>query len=241
MPRVLVIDAVEYPPDEVDRNLGGPAGWFGGAMASVDGVEVRTVGSSDPRLAAEAAAADALVLSGSPRDAWSDDPAVVGFVRFVEEQISAGRPVFGVCYGHQVMARAAGGRVGPNPAGWEVGNAAVELTEAGRACPLFQGIEPSFEVIESHQDAVLDPPAGTTVLARNAHTAVQALAYGPRQFSVQFHPEFTPDILRVLWCERRDSLRDSLPFDIDDALDSVRPTPRLPGLFHRFVHLIPPR
>ena len=240
MTRVLVIDAVEYQPEEADRKLGGPAGWFGRALALASEVEVLVAGTSDPRLAAHVAAADALILSGSPRDAWSDEPEVVTLLRTVRDLVDAGKPLFGVCYGHQVMARAAGGEVAPNPAGWEVGNTTVDLTPAGLACPLFQNVTSPLEVIESHQDAVLSRPWGSTVLAGNAHTPIQALSYGPRQFSVQFHPEFTPEILRALWAERRELLRGTVPFDLDARLDAVHATPHVTCLFRRFLELITP-
>jgi GMP synthase (glutamine-hydrolysing) len=238
MPRVLVIDAVEYEPEEASRKLDGPAGWFGRALRVDPDVEVEVAACSDPRLATRAAAAEGVILSGSPRDAWSDEPEVLDYLGSVRDLMNAGKPLFGVCYGHQVMARAAGGKVAPNPAGWEVGNALVELTAAGRACPLFQAASSSLEVIESHQDAVVEAPPGSTVLATNPHTRIQALSYGPRQFSVQFHPEFTPEILRALWTERRELLRASVPFDLDVALDTVRPTPQVTHLFAQFLDLL---
>ena len=240
MTRVLIIDAVEYQPEEADRKLGGPAGWFGRALALAPEAEVRVAGTSDPRLAAHAAAAEAVILSGSPRDAWSDEPEVLNCLQAVRDLMAAGTPLFGVCYGHQVMARAAGGAVAPNPAGWEVGNTTVDLTPAGLACPLFQNVTSPLEVIESHQDAVISAPPGSTVLAGNSHTPIQALWYGSGQFSVQFHPEFTPEILRALWAERREVLRGTVAFDVDAALDAVHATPHVTGLFTQFLKLISP-
>jgi GMP synthase (glutamine-hydrolysing) len=237
MPRVLVIDAVEYQQEETARKLGGPEGWFGRALALPPHVEFSVAGASDPRLASHAASADAVIVSGSPRDAWSDEPEVLELLDVVRDLMAAGRPLLGVCYGHQIMARVAGGEVAPNPAGWEVGNTTVELTPTGLASPLFRAAPLPIEVIESHQDAVLSAPPGSTILARNSHTPVQALSYGRRQFSVQFHPEFTPEILRALWAERRELLRGTLPFDLDAALDGVRPTPRVANLFAHFLDL----
>ena len=105
--------------------------------------------------------------------------------------------------------------------------------------PLFAGMPAAPVFLESHQDAVLTIPLNATLLGGNAHTPVQALAYGPGQFSVQFHPEFTPEILRLLWTERRAALRGTLPFDADAVLDAAASTPWAPGLFARFLDLIP--
>lgn len=235
MKRVLIVDAVEYGPDELSGRLGGPPAWFGAALAEIPGVAVTAAGVSDPRLDELALSHDALVLSGAPGDAWADDEATLQYVARARRWLREGKPLFGVCHGHQILARAAGGHVGRNPAGWELGNVRVSLTAAGRMCPLFAGNGPELNFLESHQDAVLGVPAGAQVLAANDHTPVQALAYGPRQFSVQFHPEFSPEILRALWRDREKPEG----FDPAPALESAQPTPEARKLFARFLDLVP--
>ncbi len=238
MKHVLIVDAVEYPSEEAIEKLGGPPAWFGRALEGIPGWRVEAAGASDPELPARAARADAILLSGSPRDAWSHESEALAYLQLVRGWLEEGRPLFGVCHGHQVMARAAGAEVARNPAGWELGTVAIDLTPAGEASSLFaeDATEPRL-FIESHQDAVLTVPRNATLLGGNAHTPVQALAYGPRQFSVQFHPEFTPELLRVLWAERRETLRDTVPFDIDAALNATTSTPHAPQLFARFLQL----
>lgn len=239
MKRVLVIDAVEYSQEEAAAKLGGPPYWFRRVLEGIDGIAFSSIPFSSPELPSAADRADALILSGSPRDAWSDEPESLAYLRTVRLWLEEGRAMFGVCHGHQIMGRAAGAVVARSPNGWELGNVRISLTPEGAASPLFAGMPVPPVFLESHQDAVLTIPLNATLLGGNAHTPVQALAYGPGQFSVQFHPEFTPEILRLLWTERRTALRGTLPFDADAVLDAAVPTPHAPGLFARFLDLIP--
>ena len=113
-----------------------------------------------------------------------------GGFELVDTCKSRGRPVLGVCFGHQLLGAYAGGAVIRNPRGWEFGTHAIEL--GGRRDPLFAGCEPSFEVNQAHQD-MLDAQSvagNVDVLAGSSRTAVQALAIGDWARGVQFHPEF---------------------------------------------------
>ena len=101
-------------------------------------------------------------------------------------------PMFGVCYGHQLMARAFGGEVDWLPGGGdgELGSLEVTLTEAGRSEPLLSGFPGSFRCHLAHSQTVRALPPGATALARSARDPHQIVAYGHSVFSVQFHPEF---------------------------------------------------
>lgn len=238
MKRVLVVDAVDYPPEEIGRKRGGPPAWFRMALEGIPDISITSLAASSPELNHAAGQADAILLSGSPLDAWSDEPASLTYLKTVRGWLENGRPMFGVCHGHQVMGRAAGAEVARSPAGWELGNVEISLTDEGLRSPVFEAPGLPLTFLESHQDAVLTVPRNATLLGGNAHTPVQALAYGPAQFSVQFHPEFTPEILRLLWEERRVLLRGTLSFDVDAVLDSCPATPHAPILFARFLDLL---
>lgn len=104
-------------------------------------------------------------------------------------------PLLGVCYGHQLMAYALGGEVGDNPRGWERGLQTVCLSAASDALP--SALPPSFSAWLSHRQSVLTPPAGSQVLAGSALDPCQIIRYSERALSVQFHPEFTADIMQA--------------------------------------------
>jgi GMP synthase (glutamine-hydrolysing) len=146
-----------------------------------------------------------------------------------------GIPFLGVCYGHQVLARALGGRVGRHPDGLELGNTPVTLTPAGRECALFDGLPDRFDVLSSHADAVLDLPPGAELTASGGFTPCQGFLFGPRLLGVQFHPESDPDTLRFLWSVRRDDWRPRVRFDLDHVLEHLEPTPVASRILRNFA------
>ena len=230
----LLIDTSEDLPDwSEDRVL---EAWFGPLLGTVSHLNPGAVGFSDPACHCRALAAKAVVVTGSPMGAHDMDPTVLRLLETLQMLDQRDIPVLGVCFGHQVLARALGGTVGRNPSGWEVGTVRIALTEAGLACPVLRDLGPQPDVLQSHQDAVLSLPPGAVILAGNAHTAVQAFQSRPggRQFGVQFHPEFTPERLRRNWVDRRERLPGTTGFDLDAALDQARPTPLTASLLRRF-------
>ena len=177
---------------------------------------------------------DGVVVTGSPamvsdRADWSERAArwLAGVVR--EDAV----PVLGICYGHQLLAHALGGVVGPNPRGREMGT--VEVTSSAGLAPLFEaGV---FAGHCSHVEAVLRPPPGARVLARTRLDPHSAIAYGPRQWGVQFHPEFDVEIMRGYVAARREVLV-AESFDPDALIAGARETPELTAVLSRFAALV---
>jgi GMP synthase (glutamine-hydrolysing) len=133
--------------------------------------------------------------------------------------------VLGVCFGHQLLARALGARVERHPRGPESGTVEVELTEAGAADPLFAGLPRRLAVQHGHEDHVAELPRGAALLASNAHTLVQAFAHGPHIRAVQFHPEFDATRARAVAEAERVWLEAARPGLADEVLGSIRETP----------------
>lgn len=133
----------------------------------------------------------AVVVSGSHamvshREPWSERLAL-WMRRCVEAQV----PVLGICYGHQLLAHAFGGRVDDLPSGPEVGTHAVQLTpEAGRDA-LFSGLPGQFPAQLVHYQSVLRLPQDAVLLAHSAMEPHQAFRIGGCGWGVQFHPEFS--------------------------------------------------
>lgn len=136
------------------------------------------------------------------RLAWSERTA--GWIR---DAMDAQLPLFGVCYGHQLMAHALGGRVDYLPGGREIGTQPIELTPVAAGDPLTARLPASFRAHTTHEQSVLEPPRGATVLARSARDPHHLLRYGPHAVSVQFHPEFNADVMRAYIHRKRDAIR----------------------------------
>ncbi|MFC5436720.1 glutamine amidotransferase [Rhodanobacter umsongensis] len=126
------------------------------------------------------------------RAAWSE--RVAGWIRGA---MDAELPLFGVCYGHQLMAHALGGRVGYLPGGREIGTQPIELSHHAMHDPLAATLPATFRAHTTHEQSVLEPPVGATVLARSVRDPHQLLRYGPHAVSTQFHPEFNAEVMRA--------------------------------------------
>jgi GMP synthase (glutamine-hydrolysing) len=138
---------------------------------------------------------DAVVLTGSALHVWEEQPSVLRQVAFARRVFESGLPFFGSCWGLQIATVAAGGVVEKNPRGREVGIARhILLNEAGMAHPMLESRPRTFDAPCIHLDAVTKAAPGTTILASNAMSDVQAAEIsfnGGVFWGVQYHPEFT--------------------------------------------------
>jgi len=125
------------------------------------------------------------------RAEWSERSAA-----WLRDAAHAGLPLFGICYGHQLLAHALGGEVGDHPQGREMGTIELELHPHAEHDPLFAGLPLQFPAQATHLQTVLRPPEGATVLARSLHDACHAFRWGDRAWGVQFHPEFSATHMR---------------------------------------------
>lgn len=174
-----------------------------------------------------------VVVTGSPamvshRLDWSETAA-----RWLARVVDEDRlPVLGVCYGHQLIAHALGGRVGPNPAGRQMGT--QELTVGDHEDPLIGPLTPLANVQVTHLEAVLEPPPQARVLGGMKTDPNHALHFGGRSWGVQFHPEFDAAIMRC-YVEARADLLDGEGFDSGSILDTVCETAAGSGVLQRFA------
>ena len=138
----------------------------------------------------------AAIVTGSPamvseRLAWSEETAA-----WLREAVAGDLPILGVCYGHQLLAHALGGRVDYHANGREIGTVGIERLAAADGDALLAAAPARFRAHASHQQSVLELPRGAVVLARSAHDPHHAVRYAPHAWGLQFHPEFSVEIMR---------------------------------------------
>ena len=178
-----------------------------------------------------------VLLTGSDAMVTENHPWSLRTREWLERPLRRKVPVFGICYGHQLLAQALGGTVGWNPKGLEVGTITVDLSAAAQTDPLFGGLPGTLVVQAYHSQSVLALPPGSRVLAGNAHDPVQAFAWGEAAWGVQFHPEFDADITRTYVEEDRAELRDQGQ-DPETLLAHCRDSGHGTTLLRRFAQLL---
>lgn len=122
---------------------------------------------------------------------WSEQSA-----KWIRQVVERSIPVLGICYGHQLLAYAFGGKVGNNQNGQEFGTTPVQVCENALDDPLFQSLPTTFPVHVSHTQSVLKPPSEAHTLAVSERDPHQAFVINECAWGVQFHPEFDVEITR---------------------------------------------
>lgn len=220
-------------PDAIRARHGDFPHWFRlGAQLSPRRLHVVDVAAGEMLpLPKEVAGA---IITGSAamvteRAAWSERTA--GWIR---DAMDAELPLFGVCFGHQLMAHALGGRVDYLSGGREIGTQPIEKLDAAAHDPLVARLPTGFRAHTTHEQSVLEAPPGAVVLACSARDPHQLLRYGPRALSTQFHPEFSADVMRAYIRRKRADMRLE-GFDPHRSFREVAATPVARALLSRFA------
>jgi len=182
--------------------------------------------------------ADAIVIGGSgDHSVTRDYPFMPWLEDAVRNAVESRIPLFGICWGHHLLARALGGQVVTDPASEEIGTFGVELTARGAADPLFAGLPSRFPAALVHHDCVALPPPGCHELAYSNACRFQVMRLDGRPvYGTQFHGEMTPrELRRRLLMYRGEYLETEE--QAEAVVSRLRPTTETYGLLKRFLEL----
>lgn len=149
------------------------------------------------------AAYHGFLITGSKYDSFADDDWIVTLRRYVQALYQRGKLLVGVCFGHQLLAHALGGRAGRSDAGWGLGVMRYQLeAHPGFADEQFS----SVELIASHQDQVLALPEQAQRLLSNDFCPNAGFYIPGRVLAIQPHPEFSAEYAKALLDLRAEQL-----------------------------------
>ncbi|MDG1102680.1 MAG: type 1 glutamine amidotransferase [Ascidiaceihabitans sp.] len=141
---------------------------------------------------------DGVMISGSPASVHDTNPWVADLLDLIRDIYTQGLPMFGACFGHQAIAMALGGRVGPNPNGWVFGLTHVDITHK---TSWMQGLPMSLKQYGAHIEQVIELPDGAEVLSSSIACHIAGFHIADKVYTTQNHPEMTPDFITALVAE----------------------------------------
>jgi GMP synthase-like glutamine amidotransferase len=137
---------------------------------------------------------DGALIGGSPTSVHDDAPWIGPLLHCIRAGFAAGVPLVGACFGHQAIALALGGQVGPNPGSFVLGAVETVFTQGSP----WTGGAGRIRLAAAHGEQVTALPPGAEGLGHSPGCAVAAYRIGDRVFATQHHPEMTPAFLSAL-------------------------------------------
>ncbi len=205
-------------PDEIIEDFGTYAEMIAQLVSSVkEGFEFETFDVRDGHFPESANTCDGWIISGSKFCVGEQSPWMIRLQELIVEIYAQKVPTVGICFGHQIVAVALGGRVDKCSGGWGVG---LHRYETITDDVLFSPLKGGFTLNAMHQDQVVELPKSAGVLASSEFCAYAAINYSDVIFTIQAHPEFSMVFEYLLVSLRRGSV---IPEGVaDTGLASLR-------------------
>lgn len=181
-----------------------------------------------------------VAITGSHAMVTGELPWSVALEKWIPSLLEAHVPLVGICYGHQLLAKAMGGEVRYHPKGREIGTVEIQLLPEAADDVLFGPLPPRFDAHVSHAQSVKRLPAGAVRLAANPHEANHAFRLGDCAWGVQFHPEYDTDIMRA-YIEAQANELTRGGRDVPELLRGVTETPQAVEMLRNFARFVESR
>jgi GMP synthase-like glutamine amidotransferase len=175
---------------------------------------------------------DAYITTGSTSGVNEAYEWIVRLEQLVRNLAETTIPYVGICFGHQMLAKALGGKVEPTDSGWGVGIHTSTLSE------LSLGeirLPPEIDLLVSHADQVVELPAGCEVVGHSEFCPVAWMRYGGTMLGIQGHPEFSKAYARALIERRREVIGEAVS---DAGLRSLVGEPDTEAAFELIAQFI---
>ncbi len=234
--KVIVIAVTGAPPEKALKIYGDFSQWISTQPDKKASANFCVIDTTQTSTFPESKDIAGVIITGSPAMVTACEPWSLRVETWITHLIDQDIPILGICYGHQLLAQALGGKVGFHPLGREIGTVPIELTEHSRNDPLFSLTPTQFYANVTHAQSVVKLPPNSVLLGKNDYEPIQAFRYQDNVWGVQFHPEFTSDIMRFYLFERFDSLEEQ-GLDIKVLFDNIQTTPNSRAVLDNFVTL----
>ena len=163
---------------------------------------------------------DGWIVTGSPHGVYEDHSWIPTVSQLINNVYEANLPIFGVCFGHQLIAQALGGHVEKSEKGWGLG---LHTYQVNNKPDYMSNLSEKVTLNICHQDQVLRPPQGATVYAKSEFCENAGFYIKDKVLTMQAHPEFLVDFTKALLAARRDV---TIPKEfVDPALVGLKNNP----------------
>jgi len=178
-----------------------------------------------------------VIITGSHSMVTDRDNWMLELETWIPKVIEQNVPLLGICFGHQLIAQAMGGHSDYNPKGREIGSVAIRLTPAGKQDRLLGTLPHVFTAHTTHAQTVMALPANALRLAENSTETNHAFRLGDNAWGVQFHPEFSADIMSAYVSEQTATLLKE-GHDVAALQAAICSTDAVNALIRRFVTIV---